>query len=318
VLVTRYDGSDPASEPRIAFRASMHMPIVGMDSSSKGADSHGSAVVVTSHGTPGSIVQPSPALGVAVKKLEHDPPMMTVATLVGIRRVFDIKNELAPRALALKRRRLCRRTRSMAVRRSAFGMSECATLSSRQRFAVCRGVVEPPARALELPDADVDVVFFKSKRVPVANLRAAKLTAVDLKARGVAQATVLRELGFDALDLTDASFCASCVSAFGVENVRRAFLLTAGDAVALAGSVATFQLDLSVRRLLEACAGVPDAAQSVLQQCEPRGGALQGVAAEVLLDAGLRADALVCLGYWKQTVREQTGALEPELLKLGF
>ena len=125
-------------------------------------------------------------------------------------------------------------------------------------------------------------------------------------------------MGFDALDLTDAGFCSSCVSAFGVEAVRKAFLIESGDAVALSGSVATFQLDLSAKRLLEACAGMPTAARAVLQQLEPRGGALQGVPARVLLDSGLRANALIESGYHAQAIAEQTSASSADLQKLSF
>jgi hypothetical protein len=134
----------------------------------------------------------------------------------------------------------------------------------------------------------------------------------------VRSALELRELGFDALDLTDAGFCSSCVSAYGAVEVRKAFLLESGDAVALAGSVAMFQLDVSTGRLLEACAGSPAAARAVLQQTEPRGGALRGVSVGVVLDAGLRAPALLELGYDARAVAEQTGADGVGLTKLGF
>lgn len=208
----------------------------------------------------------------------------------------------------------------MAVRRMAAAQLNTDTdraLSARQRFALLTNVV-PASDVLSLPETELDVVFLLSRNVPPTNLRAAKVTALDLKARGATHATALRELKYDALDLTDASFCASAVSAFGVDAVRKAFLLQPGDAVALAGSVATFQLDLSVRRLLEACAGCPEAARAVLQQSEPRGAALHGVSASILLDCGLRSDALVATGYFVDRVRDQTGATNSELQKLGF
>jgi hypothetical protein len=210
----------------------------------------------------------------------------------------------------------------MAVRRMPVSQSDPdatgrGTLSARQRFALCANVVST-GDVLSFPESELDVVYFLSRSVPIVNMRAAKVSPLDLKARGATRATVLRELGFDALDLCDAAFCASAVSAFGVEEVRRAFLLQAGDSVALAGSVATFQLDLSTRKLLEVCAGVPEAARAVLQQSEPRGGALHGVAVTILMDCGLRADALANLGYFVDRVREQTGASDAELRKLGF
>jgi hypothetical protein len=207
----------------------------------------------------------------------------------------------------------------MAVRRMPLDErhNERGTLSARQKFALCTNVIAP-TQVLNLPEVELDVVFLLARRVSVANLRAAKISAIDLKARGAEHATTLRELGFDAMDLCDASFCASAVSSYGVDAVRRAFLLQPGDAVALAGSTACFQLDLSVRRLLEACAGAPDAARAVLQQSEPRGGALQGVSAGILLDCGISSNTLAKLSYFVDRVRDQTDASEAELAKLGF
>lgn len=190
-------------------------------------------------------------------------------------------------------------------------------LSPRQRLALTKGLVEPSA-ALTMNDSEIDVLFFKHKRVPVAQLRAAGLTPLDLKARGLESAMGLRELGFDALDLTDAGFCAAAVSAFGSDSVRQSFLIDAGDAVALAGSTASFQLEIGCRKLLEVCAGAPTQAKAVLQQSEPRGGALQGVSAAVVLDTGLRASTLCELGYFLDSVREQASATPEQLRSLGF
>jgi hypothetical protein len=72
-----------------------------------------------------------------------------------------------------------------------------------------------------------------------------------------------------------------------------------------------------MKRLVEACAGAPDAAAAVLQQ-SPRGVALAGVSAGALLDSGLRAKTLMDLGYTPDAIREQTGAGPIELQKLGF
>ena len=212
----------------------------------------------------------------------------------------------------------------MAVRRvlslsyASMGADEATgTLTTRQRFSLCHNVLNASEASL-VADSDLDAVFLHTKRVPACNVRAAKLTALDLKTRGVSSAMHLREIGMDALDLTDAAFCSSCVSAFGAESTRMAFLLEPGDAVALAGSVAVFQLGVTASHLLAACAGVPTAARAVLQQLEPRGGALQGVACMLLLDAGLRAPALLELGYHKNSIISQTGADGVTLTKLGF
>jgi len=190
-------------------------------------------------------------------------------------------------------------------------------LSSRQRLALTHGNIDASS-ALAMPDAEIDALFLIRTRVPVSQLRSSRLTPLDLKTRGITTAIGLRELGFDALELTDAAFCASAVAAFGAENVKSAFLLDAGDAVAVAGSTACLQLTVSTAALLELCAGAPTQAKSVLQQLTPRGGALHGVSATVLLDTGLRAKTLCGLGYFLPTVGDQTGASRQQLSELGF
>ena len=194
---------------------------------------------------------------------------------------------------------------------------DSATLTARQRLALSKGSVDPSC-ALAMNDAELDVLFLRRYNVKTTQIRSARLTPLELKHRGLASAIGLRELGFDCLDLTDAAFCASAVSAFGVDAVKQAFLIDAGDAVAIAGSVAAFQLNVSVSKLVELCAGAPIQARAVLQQCEPRGGALAGVSANSLLDTGLRAATLCELGYFESSVREQTNATVEELRLLGF
>ena len=139
-----------------------------------------------------------------------------------------------------------------------------------------------------------------------------------MKELGVNAAIVLRELGFDALDLNDPALCSSAVAAFGADAVTKAFLIDPGDAVALAGSVAVFHLQLNVERLLQTCSGSPEQAKAVLQQSEPKGGALCGVSPTTLLDSGLRAPTLISLGYYEDSVRSQTDADATQLRKLGF
>lgn len=187
----------------------------------------------------------------------------------------------------------------------------------RQRLALFRRVLVPDV-ALQIDASEITFTFLKQNGVTAANVRAAKLTALDLKAIGLASALELRELDFDALDLCNASFCASAVAAFGAADVTRSFLLDAGDAVALAGSIAVHHLQLTTQRLLEACAGSPEQAKAVLQQTDPHGGALSGCKATVLLDTGLRATTLCSLGYFLDRVMEQTVASRDQATKLGF
>ena len=94
--------------------------------------------------------------------------------------------------------------------------------------------------------------------------------------------------------------------------------MTASDAVAVSGSLAVSLLGLDLGTLLVMCAGSPTDAYAVLEQSKPRGQVLHGVAAETLLDTGLRSQALTSLGYTALSVAAQTRATPAELEYLGF
>ena len=73
-----------------------------------------------------------------------------------------------------------------------------------------------------------------------------------------------------------------------------------------------------LRRLLRlSVSGAPTEAQAVLQQL-PNGIALTGVDAGVLLDTGIRKQALAEVGYSLTSVASQTSASAHQLVKLGF
>lgn len=191
-------------------------------------------------------------------------------------------------------------------------------LTPRQKLALARRAVMPES-ILETNDNDINNTFFSRHGIYATNIRSAGLFPLALRHRGVADATALRTLGFDAIDLNDAAFCASSISAFGADDVTRSFILTAGDAVAISGSTAVVQLGVTAQKLLETCAGAPVQAKSVVQQMEPRGGALRGVDMRVILDSGLRAQTLCNLGYSADSLKEQTvGCTDRELNLLGF
>ena len=196
-------------------------------------------------------------------------------------------------------------------------MPTSSFITTRQRLALTKGILSP-GDALALNDAEIDALFLLTNRVPVNQLRCSKLTPIDLKNRGLESAIQLRELGFDSLDLTNSAFCSASISAFGVESVVQAFLLNGSDAVAVAGSTAVLQLGITTTKLLELCAGSPENATAVLQQLVPRGGALNGVSANVLLDTGLRAKTLCELGYFLTNLRSQISASNAEIQLLGF
>lgn len=149
------------------------------------------------------------------------------------------------------------------------------------------------------------------------NLVTAELRPLALKKFGVSDAQQLRRLGFDALHLVDPLFCREANAAYGAEGVIDAFLTSAADSVALAGTEALTTLGISMKRLLEACAGAPTEASAVIQQdksVEP----LKGVGASVVLDTGLRAPQLKALGINFIRASQQMNASNEEMIKFGY
>ena len=196
-------------------------------------------------------------------------------------------------------------------------MSQQSDLSVHQRLCMFHGTGVGAEQALEMAKTDITFELMVANGVRATNLSVAKLKPMALKGMGVDNASKLRRLGFDALHLTDGSFCAEANAAFGAEQVTETFLTSPSDAVALAGSDAMHILNLDAGTLLEACAGAPTEAHAVLQQmteAEP----LKNVAASVLLDAGIRAPALTSLGFNFGKLTAQTGATPEQVLKLGF
>ena len=202
---------------------------------------------------------------------------------------------------------------AMATEKDVSGVE----LTPRVRIALFKNCL-PVNEALELGAESITFKLLKSYGVSASSIRVAGVTPTQLKSIGCSTALELRALGFDALDLGQPSFCANAIMAFGASDVKTSFLTTEGDAVCIAGSTAQHQLEVTSQELLAACAGSPRHAESVLQMLAPRGRALHGCSVHTLLDTGVRGKALVSLGYFADLVKEQTGASDEELTKLGF
>lgn len=168
-----------------------------------------------------------------------------------------------------------------------------------------------------MKDEEFTYEFIKANGIKTDNIVMAGIGPKKLKDMGLETPDQLRELGFDALYLTDPKFASECNSCFGSDVVLDAYLKSASDAVALAGSDAMNILGISVVDLLTACAGAPTEAFAVMQQL-PLGNSLLGVPASVLLDTGLRKAALMDLGYSLAVIASQTAADGSQLAKLGF
>lgn len=190
-------------------------------------------------------------------------------------------------------------------------------LSIRQRLALFHGTSVTAETALQFSDAEINAELLRKGGVTMNNMTAAGVGPLLLKRMGVGNASELSDMGFDALHLSDTKFATEATSAYGATDVVEAFLRSASDAVAIAGSDAMDILGVSVQQLLEVCAGAPVEAQAVLQQL-PSGKGLVGVPATTLLDSGLRKNSLMQIGYSLSVVASQTSASADALQKLGF
>ena len=172
-------------------------------------------------------------------------------------------------------------------------------------------------KALSLADEEITYDYLLQNGSNAVNILTAGLGPMDLKGRGADTAESLRKVGFDAVSLCDKAFANQASLAYGADSVKSAFIVSPQDAVSVAGSEAMHILDIGVESLLQVCAGAPLQAACVLKQL-PRGCSLKGVPANTLLDAGLRRQALMTLGYSVSQVVSQCSANSTQLAKLGF
>lgn len=190
-------------------------------------------------------------------------------------------------------------------------------LSVRSRLALFDGTSVSAEAACTMEESELTYDMMMRNGVKAVNLMVAGMGPTELRARGVESAVQLRQLGFDALYLVDPDFCNQASMAFGSEAIKHAFLASAADAVALAGSEAMHILNISTLLLLSKCAGYPGEAIAVLQQL-PQGAALDKIPCSIVLDAGLRADTLNRCGYGMGAVIAQLAPTGAELAKLGY
>lgn len=196
--------------------------------------------------------------------------------------------------------------------------AKLSELTTRQRLALVVGGSLSPQEVLSAEDAALDFAYFVKHKISSEALGSVEIGPLQLKQRGAAEPSQLRELGYETLDLCDDAFCAEAVAAFGADALVEEFFATPNDALVLAGTSAVDQLGLDIGTLLCMCDGDFGLAYQVMLQCKPRGQCLTGVAPLTLLESGLRKSQLVSLGYVRASVAEQTRASEDELVELGF
>lgn len=190
-------------------------------------------------------------------------------------------------------------------------------LSAKMRLCLFHNTTCSAEEALALEETQITADLLLSKGVKASNMATAGIGPKMLKLMGVVDCAFLRKLGFDSLYLSDTKFASEANAAYGSKDVVQSFLVGASDAVAIAGTEAVDILGIHTQDLLSVCAGAPIEALAVLQQL-PVGISLEGVNASVLLDTGIRKQALSEVGYSLATIVSQTGANARQLAKLGF
>lgn len=202
--------------------------------------------------------------------------------------------------------------RGMSVRKKPVD-----ALDVRQKLTLFHNTGVNAEQALTMSDSEITFEMMVSHGVKALNIVTAGIRPLRLKQLGVQTPSQLRRLGFDALHLVDRAFCEEANAAYGASSVVAAFLSSPSDAVAFAGSDAVHTLNITVGQMLEACAGAPTEALSVLQQ-QAMERPLREVNATTLLDTGLRATQLKQVGITLTTLNDMPG-FEPNVaVKLGF
>ena len=200
----------------------------------------------------------------------------------------------------------------MSVRKKAVD-----DLDARQKITLFHNTGVSAEQALTMPDSEITFELMVAQGVKALNIVTAGIRPLRLKQLGVQSPSQLRRLGFDALHLVDRAICEEANAAYGAASVVAAFLATPADAVAFAGSDAVHTLNITVGQMLEACAGAPTEALSVLQQ-QSIERPLREVNATTLLDTGLRATQLKQVGIALTSLQEMPGFEPGMAVKLGF
>jgi len=175
-----------------------------------------------------------------------------------------------------------------------------------------------PKQACLLPDEHVTFATMREAGVYFVNLQASGISAKELGRRGFNSAGCYRQLGMDALDLTDGFWARSLVAELGAEALRDEFVCSPEEAATLAGSEGADAIGLTVDMALERCAGYPDAAAVVLRAQPDPVVALGATSLERLLNTGLRAIALGDLGIGIEQLGAIWNLCPARLRALGF
>ena len=191
-----------------------------------------------------------------------------------------------------------------------------STLSDGARRRLMTSGVLTDTEATSIEDEDINFELMLKMDSPATNLRAAGCLPVELKLRGVAEATGLRMLQFDAHDLTSPAWLESAINAYGASDVRAALLVNETDAVAVAGSWASTRLGCSTGCLLRLCEGSPTTSAAVLMKTHSSE-RWTGVSVATLVASRLQRPELEELGMTLVALRDM-GATPAQQQLMGY
>lgn len=193
-------------------------------------------------------------------------------------------------------------------------------LTVRERLSLITGDSTLTAElALTLQMGDLTLDFFERHNIKVGNLMYASLGPALLARLGVvAGPKDLIRLGFDAGELsTYPEIALEAVRAFGTAACRDAWLVSASDAVWMAGEETAGHFEIEIEHLLERCVALPVAAQAVLAQLQSPGFGVRALDPALLVRAGLTAELLRDAGVSLNDVLHAK-ASPRQLLALGY
>jgi hypothetical protein len=193
-----------------------------------------------------------------------------------------------------------------------------ASLSTEQRLCIFYGTSLASADALALPLAELRFEAMRAHGCVYQAIAAAGLRPRALYAMGFESARHFRQVGMDALDLADWKVSCELVALFGAPAIKEAFLATASDAVAFAGTESARLLQIDLDESLALCAGEPESARAVLELQADVVDALRGTSADRLLDTGIRAEALAAVGVTLATLTTTLYANAAQVQQLGY
>ena len=171
------------------------------------------------------------------------------------------------------------------------------TLTRRQRVALAVNTRADVHQVLEMDEADITADFLAANGVNWLNLKMANISVNALTRMGYTLARLVG-CGMDAIELVRCPrLTRDLTHVFGATAVRRAVISSPGDAVVVAGTETARVLDVSQNTLLETCnPGFVSEALTIMSQYQ-HASPLQGVKCETLVNAGIRKEHLLRLGF---------------------